>query len=179
MWVLVQQTLNLGKVLSKSLQRLLQICQQVCRIVHGHGSLGTSWSKLCSQSMPETSFILCTPSSLACWSLSAPAHSCCASLMQLPLQRIQSAITPALAAALSHQGWAVADQVLGRNAALNILDEMRGLQDSMHLNSTHLVKAHGRELLEKTHIHEAELFDQASGCNLLFKHLWPPCLLQH
>lgn len=81
--------------------------------------------------------------------------------MHLPLQRIQSAITPGLAAALSHQGWAVADQVLGSNAALCILDEVRGLQDSMHLNSTHLVKSQGRQLLEKSHIHEAELFDQA------------------
>ena len=90
--------------------------------------------------------------------------------MHLPLQRIQSAITPAVAAALSHQGWAVADQVLGSNAALNILEEVRGLQDSMHLNSTHLVKPRGRELLEKTHIHEAELFDQASACNQLSKH---------
>ena len=96
-------------------------------------------------------------------------------LMHLPLQRIQSAITPALAAALSHQGWAVADQVLGSNAALSILDEVRGLQDSMHLNSTHLVKARGRELLEKSHIHEAELLDQASVCNQLPKHLRLPC----
>ena len=119
----------------------------------------------------------CTPISSPCWNVSDPAHSRCASLMHLPLQRIQSAITPGLAAALSHQGWAVADQVLGSNAALCILDEVRGLQDSMHLNSTHLVKSQGRQLLEKSHIHEAELFDQASACDQLSKRLCLPCVL--
>ena len=47
-----------------------------------------------------------------------------------------------------HQGWAVAGQVLGSNAAPNISEEVRGLQDSMHLNSTHLAKARGQELLK-------------------------------
>ena len=41
-WVLIQQVINLSKVLFESLQRLLEVGQQLCRVVHGHKSMGTA-----------------------------------------------------------------------------------------------------------------------------------------
>lgn len=40
----------------------------------------------------------------------------------------------------------------------------------MHLNSTHLIKHEGTELLEKQHVYEAELRDTVGGTKRILVH---------
>ncbi len=57
------------------------------------------------------------------------------------------------------QGYAVVDGLFGQAVTKELRREILGLRSSnaMHKNSTHLVKGDTTKLLEKEHIHEAEL----------------------
>lgn len=75
----------------------------------------------------------------------------------LPVERLQYAITPAVAAALEQRGYAVIDGVFGSTWAARLRAEVAALRGSMHANHTHLVRGGATGLLAKAHIHEAEL----------------------
>eukprot|EP00798_Chlamydomonas_sp_ICE-L_P010163 gene10163-8067_t len=80
----------------------------------------------------------------------------------------QHAITEPVAESLRRNGYAVVDNVFGAAASNALRDEVLQLYRGghMHKNSTHLVSAGAegaeRKLLEKSHIHEAELTFDAS-----------------
>ncbi len=79
----------------------------------------------------------------------------------LPLERFQSSISPAACHSLEQKGYAVIDNVFGSDWSQKLKGELIWLkqQGKMHLNSTHLVKQGGTELLEKQNVYEAELHD--------------------
>ncbi|PNW74928.1 hypothetical protein CHLRE_12g504100v5 [Chlamydomonas reinhardtii] len=68
-------------------------------------------------------------------------------------------ITPEVAEHLGAQGYAVVDGVFGGEAARRLRGEVVRLYEGghMHKNCTHLVKDNSTSLVEKAHIHEAEL----------------------
>lgn len=78
---------------------------------------------------------------------------------RIPLECFQTAISPAVCQSLQQQGYAVIDNVFGSAWSAKLRQEVVRLkeQGKMHLNSTHLVKQGGTELLEKQHVYEAEL----------------------
>lgn len=80
---------------------------------------------------------------------------------RIPLECFQTAISPAVCQSLQQQGYAVIDNVFGSAWSTKLKQEIVHLkqQGKMHLNSTHLVKQGGTELLEKQHVYEAELRD--------------------
>jgi len=60
---------------------------------------------------------------------------------------------------LRQHGYAVIDNVLGEPTAAALRAEIAALRDTraMHKNCTHLVQGGATGLLEKEHVHEAEL----------------------
>ncbi|KAG2451493.1 hypothetical protein HYH02_004091 [Chlamydomonas schloesseri] len=68
-------------------------------------------------------------------------------------------ITPDVAEHLGAKGYAVVDSVFGREVARQLRAEVVRLYEGghMHKNCTHLVKDNATSLVEKSHIHEAEL----------------------
>ncbi|DBA97947.1 TPA: hypothetical protein ACH3X3_012789 [Trebouxia sp. C0006] len=82
---------------------------------------------------------------------------------ELPLDRFQTSISPTACQSLQQSGYAVIDNVFGSDWSQKLKEELVGLkqQGKMHLNSTHLIKHEGTELLEKQHVYEAELRDTA------------------
>ncbi|KAG2445831.1 hypothetical protein HXX76_000435 [Chlamydomonas incerta] len=68
-------------------------------------------------------------------------------------------ITPEVAEHLGEKGYAVVDGVFGADVARRLRAEVVGLYRAghMHKNCTHLVKDNATSLVEKSHIHEAEL----------------------
>lgn len=71
--------------------------------------------------------------------------------------RLQQAITPSVCTQLTRLGYAVVDNVFGKQTTSSFRDEIRNAQPHMRLNCTHLVKDNQLELLQKQHIYEAEL----------------------
>ncbi|GIL47056.1 hypothetical protein Vafri_3886 [Volvox africanus] len=71
----------------------------------------------------------------------------------------ERSITPEVAQHLNNHGYAVVDGVFGRDMARQLRSEVLHLyeQGLMHKNCTHLVKDNATSLVEKSHIHEAEL----------------------
>ena len=82
-------------------------------------------------------------------------------MRRIPLERFQTAISPAVCQRLQQHGYAVVDDVFGLEWNAKLKQELIYLkeQGKMHLNSTHLVKQGGTEFLEKQHVYEAELRD--------------------
>ncbi|KAL0029367.1 hypothetical protein WJX77_002479 [Trebouxia sp. C0004] len=82
---------------------------------------------------------------------------------ELPLDRFQHSISPTACQSLQHLGYTVIDNVFGSDWSQKLKEELVWLrqQGKMHLNSTHLIKHEGTELLEKQHVYEAELRDMA------------------
>ncbi|KAL3160469.1 hypothetical protein ABBQ32_010786 [Trebouxia sp. C0010 RCD-2024] len=82
-------------------------------------------------------------------------------LAEIPLERFQTAISPVVCRSLQQQGYAVVDNLFGPVWSSKLKQELEWLkeQGKMRLNSTHLVKQGGTELLEKQHVYEAELQD--------------------
>ena len=80
---------------------------------------------------------------------------------RLPLERFQTAISPVVCQSLQQQGYAVVDNLFGQVWSSKLKQELVRLkeQGKMHMNSTHLVKQGGTQLLEKQHVYEAELRD--------------------
>ena len=95
---------------------------------------------------------------------------CCAS--RLPLDRFQTSISPTACQSLQQSGYAVIDNVFGSDWSQKLKEELVWLkqQGKMHLNSTHLVKHEGTELLEKQHVHEAELRDTVGRTKSMLVH---------
>ncbi|KXZ55880.1 hypothetical protein GPECTOR_2g1431 [Gonium pectorale] len=60
---------------------------------------------------------------------------------------------------MAAQGYAVVDGVFGADTAARLRSEVVALYDQglMHKNCTHLVRDNATTLVEKSHIHEAEL----------------------
>lgn len=85
-------------------------------------------------------------------------HTC-----SVPVERLQRALTPAVAAALGRNGYAVVDGALGADVAAALRAEVAVVRRSaaMQKNHTHLVHGGATGLLEKEHVFEAELM-QAS-----------------
>lgn len=79
------------------------------------------------------------------------------------MERLQRAITPAVADALRRNGFAVVDCALGTETAAALRGEVEAVWrgSAMHKNHTHLVHGGATGLLEKSHVFEAELM-QAS-----------------
>ena len=80
---------------------------------------------------------------------------------RLPMDRFQTVISPAVCQSLQSQGYVVIDNVFGPAWSDQLKQELKQLKGhgKMHLNSTHLIKQGGTELLEKQHVYEAELRD--------------------
>lgn len=87
-------------------------------------------------------------------------HKC-----RLPLERFQHLISPTVCQSLVQRGFAVVDNVFGFTWSQQLKQELIQLkqQGKMHLNATHLVRQDRTELLEKQHVYEAELGDEASS----------------
>ncbi|CAL8465421.1 g4957 [Coccomyxa elongata] len=95
-------------------------------------------------------------------------HSNCATAPQVALEslsfeKLASSITPTSAQALVDKGYVVIDSALDNDACAIFREEIRSLHRSQNLtlNSTHLVRAGERTLLQKQGIYEAEVADQA------------------
>lgn len=86
---------------------------------------------------------------------------------RLPLDRFQHLISPATCQSLVQHGYAVVDNLFGSTWSQQLKEELVQLkqQGRMHLNTTHLVQQDSTKLLEKQHVYEAELRDEA--CSLL------------
>jgi hypothetical protein len=87
----------------------------------------------------------------------AAAASISAPLLQVPVGRLQHAITPPVCEHLRRHGFAVIDGVFGGEAAAALRAEVEALRHMMHKNCTHLVRGGATSLLEKQGIWEAEL----------------------
>lgn len=94
----------------------------------------------------------------------AVAQSHCAA-SRLPLDRFQTSISPTACQNLQQHGYAVIDNVFGSDWSQKLKEELVWLrqQGKMHLNSTHLIKHEGTELLEKQHVYEAEMRDMVGS----------------
>lgn len=94
------------------------------------------------------------------------------SASRLPLDRFQTSISPTACQSLQQQGYAVIDNVFGSDWSHKLKEELVWLrqQGKMHLNSTHLIKHEGTELLEKQHVYEAELRDMVGSTVRLLVH---------
>ena len=88
-------------------------------------------------------------------------------MRRIPLDCFQTAISPAVCQSLQQRGYAVVDNVFGLAWNAKLKKELIRLkaENKMHLNSTHLVKQGGTELLEKQHVYEAELRDAVGSTN--------------
>lgn len=105
------------------------------------------------------------PCAGAARTLTATAATAAPAEQERPLRRLQSAITPAVCEALRRSGYAVVDGAFGAERAAEFKSEIQALRGQMHMNSTHLVTGAGTQLLEKSHIHEAELMSQVGAAN--------------
>ena len=87
------------------------------------------------------------------------------SAFRLPLNRFQHVISPVACQSLVQQGYAVVDNLFGSTWSQQLKQELIQLkqQGKMHLNSTHLVRQDRTELLEKQHVFEAEMSDEAGS----------------
>lgn len=106
-----------------------------------------------------------TPRAGAARTLTAAAAAGAPAEQQQPLRRLQSAITPEVCEALRRSGYAVVDGAFGAERAAEFKSEIQALRGHMHMNSTHLVTGAGTQLLEKSHIHEAELMSQVGAAS--------------
>ena len=86
-------------------------------------------------------------------------------LSELSFEELASSITPYEAQTLVQHGFVVIDNVLNDATCGVFAREIRLLQEAqkLRLNSTHLVKAGKRALLQKPGIYEAEVADTVTA----------------